>query len=196
MAQDLDLAASGSSPNGAVTRIDFLGHYEGLNCEGDGAYLRWHGGLKQGALANHLGSTDASANKVVWDSSWVPDQREPMQIAARITDGTGLIVFTEPVGGLQLERPGFAVELCNPYDVPQAFTSCRYGVWITRGPRSERFKVGGEPARIVDARFALSCWNTPSSSGLSVNEVPLEEKRTNGSGWPCPLTLRNSPRVT
>ena len=182
LGETVEIAASATSPNGAVTRIDFLGHYEDLNYEGDGAYLRWHGGLKQGALTNHLGSTGVPANKVVWDTSWVPDQREPMQIAARITDATGLIYFTEPVGGLKLERPGFSVELCKPYDVPQAFTSCQYGVWINRGPRSEKFKVSGEPARIVDARFALSCWNAPSSSGLSVNEIPLEEKRTNGAG--------------
>ena len=112
----------------------------------------------------------------------MPDQREPVQIAARITDSTGLIYFTEPVRGLKLERPGFSVELCKPYDVPQAFTSCQYGVRINRGPRSEKFKVSGEPPRIVAARFALSCWNAPSSSGLSVNAIPLEEKRRNGAG--------------
>ena len=65
LGETVDLAASASSPNGAVTRIDFLGHYEGLNYEGDRAYLRWHGGLKQGALTNYLGSTDTLGNKVV-----------------------------------------------------------------------------------------------------------------------------------
>ena len=183
LGEEVELGVDAASPNGAVTRVEFLGHYEDVNYEGDGLYSRWHGAFNQGRLVNHLGTADAPTNKIIWDTSWVPDQREPIQVAARIIDATGLTFFTEPVGGLKLERPGVSVELCRPYDVPQGFTACQYGVWVHQGSRAEKFTLGGDPARILDARLAMSCWNAPAFGGFTVNGMSLDEiKFTEGDG--------------
>ena len=183
LGEKAELAADAGSPNGPVTQVDFVGHYEDVNYEGDGVFTQWHGMRQQGRLVNHLGSADGAAKKIVWDLAWVPDQREPMQVAARIVDSTGLIYFTEAVGGLKLVRPGVSVELCKPYDVPRAFTSCQYGKWIEPGPRTEKFVVAGDPARIIDGRFVMSAWNAPAWSGYALNGTPLEKPElTNGGG--------------
>jgi hypothetical protein len=175
----VELQAKGT---GHVRQIDFLGHYEDINYEGDGVYEQWQYAFDHGRLAHHLGSIDSYSKPVVWDTSWVPDQRRPIQIAARIVDDNDLIYVTAAVGGLTLERPGLSVELAKPYDVPMGFTSCQYGAYITKGPKLEKIALQGDPANIVAARFVMSAWNAPSNHGFTVNSQALEGVQLEGFG--------------
>jgi hypothetical protein len=165
---------------GHVRQIDFVGRYEDLNFEGDGVYDQWHAVFEGGRLGRHLGTTDAFGKPVTWDTSWVPDQKRPIQIAARITDGQGLVTMTKAVAGLELLRPGLSVELAKPYDVPMGFTSCQYGAYVTLGAKAEKFNVQGNVTKIVAARFAISAWNGPSNHGFTVNGQPLEGVKLEG----------------
>ena len=149
----VDLTASARSDNGAIRQVDFIGRYEDVNYEGDSVYNQWHYHLFQGKIMHHLGSTAQPDGKVTWDTSWVPDQPGPMEIAARITDSTGLIYMTEAVGGLSLIRPGLSVELCKPFDVPRSFSGCQYGEWVIPGVRTEKFTVTGNLSKVLDARY-------------------------------------------
>ena len=167
----VDLVAAGE---GRVRQVDFIGHYEDINYEGDGVYEQWHYAFESGRPAGHLGSADSFGKPVVWDTSWTPDQRNPIQIAARLTDDQGIIYLTKPVAELSLARTGISVELAKPYDIPMGFTSCQYGAYITPGPQAEKFVVKGDPAKIVAARFAMSAWNAPSNHGFAINGQPLE----------------------
>jgi hypothetical protein len=173
----VDLTASAKSENGAIRQIDFIGRYEDVNYEGDGVYDQWHGHLFHGKITNHLGSTTQPEGRVTWDTSWVPDQPGPMEIAARITDATGLIYMTEPVGGLKLVRPGLSVELCKPVDVPRSFTGCQYGEWVIPGVRSQKFTVKGDLSKILDARYVIASWgNQKECPGYTINGVLLQDK--------------------
>jgi len=173
----VNLTASAKSDNGAIRQIDFIGRYEDVNHEGDGIYDQWHGHLFHGKITHHLGSTTQPEGMVTWDTSWVPDQPGPMEIAARITDVTGLIYMTEPVGGLKLVRPGLSVELCKPVDVPRSFTGCQYGEWVIPGVRSQKFTVKGDLSKILDARYAIASWgNQKECPGYTINGVLLQDK--------------------
>jgi len=121
----VDLIASAKSENAAIRQADFIGRYEDINYEGDGVYSQWHYHLFHGQIMHHLGSTKLPDEKVTWDTSWVPDQSGPIEIAARITDSTGMIYMTNAVSGLNLVRPGLWVELCKPSEVPRSFTGCQ-----------------------------------------------------------------------
>lgn len=177
------LQASASLPAGrTVAAIQFVGEYEDVSREGDGQYRRWHYTYHRGALAEHLGTATRARERVSWDTSWVPDQPEPMRLLARVVDDTGLTVLTPVVAGVKLVRPGFSVELARPYDVPPGFTSCQYGVYIHQGPRVEKFDVKGDVRKLRDARFFESCWNCPSGNGFTVNDVPLEQAVPSGEG--------------
>jgi len=132
----VSLAASACNPHAPIRQIDFIGRYLDINYEGDGVYRQWHGHLFHGKMTQHLGSMAGSDGIVAWDTSWVPDQPAPMEIAARVTDATGLICVTGPVGGLRLVRPGLSVELCRPIDTPRSFTGCQYGEWVVPGVRA------------------------------------------------------------
>ena len=94
--------------------------------------------------------------------SWVPDQPQPVALAAWIVDETGLTYFTESVGELSLSRASRAVELCKPYGIPEK--------WVTRnGEQEERFKVSGDPAKAVAARLVWSSWSPGYMNGIYVN---------------------------
>jgi len=177
------LTASVESDTAAIRQIDFIGCYEDINYEGDGVYHRWHYHMFQGQIMHHLGSTTPPGGQVTWDTSWVPDQPCPMEIAARITDSSGMIYMTEAVGGLKLIRPGLTVELCKPLDVPRSFTGCQYGIWVIPGTRTEKFIIKGDLSKVLDARYVIASWgNLKESHGYMINDVLLPENPS-GADW-------------
>lgn len=157
------LEAEVSSPNGPVRQVDFLGHHRDVNLEGDGNFTQWHYHFHRSVLTNHLGTVTAPPWVWTWDTSWVPDQPQPFRLAARVTDATGLICFTEPVADLAFQRDGLSVELCQPYDVPKK--------WLTRsGEHQQKFRVTGDLSRAVAARLVWVSWSPGYMEGLYLND--------------------------
>ncbi|MEN6578709.1 MAG: hypothetical protein ABFD90_20350 [Phycisphaerales bacterium] len=166
LGRSVPLDVEASSPNGPITQVDFIGHYEDVNYEGDGLYTQWHHFLFHGRIVHHLGSMQQAPWQVAWDTSWVPDQRQPMAIAARILDGSGMIFVTPAVTDLSFDREGLSVELCKPYDVPRR--------WVTRaGERSEHFRVTGDLKQAVAAQLVWSSWSPGYMRGISINGVKV-----------------------
>lgn len=160
---EVELQAESSSPNGRVVQVDFLGSYDGVNLEGDGRYRQWHYHYVKSRLAGHLGSPTSQPWHVTWDTSWIPDQPKPFQVAARITDETRLTCFTESVGGLTFDRGGLSVELCKPYDVPRQ--------WVTRrGEHRQRFRIGGDLNHAVAAQLVWCSWSPGYMEGVYIND--------------------------
>lgn len=163
LATKVELEAAVTRPNGRIRQVDFLGEYEDVNLEGDGVYRQWHCHYVRAVLSGHLGTVTAAPWKLVWDTSWVPDQPQPLRLAARIVDETGLTYFTEAVEGLTLKRDGLSVELCQPYDVPKK--------WVTRsGEKAERFRVGGDLSQAVAAQLVWVSWSPGYMDGLYLND--------------------------
>ncbi|MBN1806798.1 MAG: VCBS repeat-containing protein [Sedimentisphaerales bacterium] len=89
---------------------------------------------------------------------WVPDQKEPFQIAARITDQTNLTRQTSAITGLSLKRTNKYVKLCKPYNIPQR--------WVTRiGEKTECFDIQGNLSNAAAARLAWSSWSPGYMNG-------------------------------
>jgi len=147
---------------GNVRQVDYIGHYEDVNYEGDGLYTRWHYHFFHGKIMNHVGSATEAPYHVTWDTFWVPDQKQPMAIAARIIDAAGMVCITEAVTNLSLDRKGTSVELCKPYDVPAK--------WVTRsGEKTEHFDVAGDLSKAVAAQLVWSSWSPGYMRGVSIN---------------------------
>ena len=168
----VELSASASGP---AKRVDYIGRYRGVNWEGDGTYRQWHYTYFKGALTNHLGSAAEPPWRVGWDTSWIPDQSEPVEIAARIMDESGLAYLTEAVRA-NLVRPGLSVELCEPYDVPKK--------WVTRaGEKTQKFRVAGNLERAVAAQLVWSSWSPGYMNGLFINGKTVFESE--GPRYAC-----------
>jgi hypothetical protein len=163
------LQAEASSPNGAIRRVDFVGYYKDVNLLGDGIYTQWQYHHHRAMLTNHIGSVTAAPWRLAWDTSWIPDQPEPFQLAARVTDETGLIHFTEAIDGLTFQRDGLSVELCKPYDVPVK--------WLTRrGEHTQRFRVTGDLNRAVAAQLVWVSWCPGYMEGLYLNDKKVLDR--------------------
>jgi hypothetical protein len=169
MGSSATLEAKASTPNGRVRQVDFVGHHLDVNLEGDGQYSRWHYRFHRASFTNHIGSVTAAPWRFTWDNSWVPDQPKPFRLAARITDETGLIYFTEAVDDLTFQRTGLSVELCKPRDVPMK--------WLTRsGEHRQKFRVTGNLGKAVAARLVWSSWSPGYMEGLYLNDHLLLER--------------------
>jgi hypothetical protein len=153
---------------GQIRQVDYLGHYEDVNYEGDGLYTQWHHHFFHGEIVHHLGSAREAPWDVVWDTSWTPDQRQAMGVAARIIDTGGMIFMTPAVTDLAFDRGGLSVELCKPYDVPKK--------WATRaGEMSEHFDVTGDLKKAVAAQLVWSSWSPGYMRGVSINGTRVFE---------------------
>lgn len=145
-----------------IKQVEYIGHYEDVNFEGDGEYRQWHYHYFHGQIMNHVGTASDAPYCVTWDISWIPDQDHPMKIAARIIDNTNLIYMTEAVTDLKLERPNYSVELCKPYNIPMQ--------WVTRkGAKQENFDISGDLRKAVAAQLAWSSWCPGYMNGIDIN---------------------------
>jgi len=146
-----------------VDRVDYLGKYEGVNWPGDGEYDRWQYFYYHGKFKHHIGSSVNAPFAVRWDTSWIPDQKKTMHLAARIIDDTGLIYLTPPVRDLKLHRPGLSVELCRPEDVPEN--------WVSRnGEHQQTVTIVKALSSINAARLCWSSWSPGYMNGIFVND--------------------------
>jgi len=156
------LSVKPKNANSPIKQVDYVGLYEDVNYEGDGIYRQWHYLYFHSRLMNHIGSAVQAPFEIIWNTSWVPDQKEPLQIAARITDQTDLTYQTMAITNLSLKRTTRSVELCKPYDIPQK--------WVTRsGEKTESFDVRGNLSGAVAAQLVWSSWSPGYMNGILIN---------------------------
>lgn len=151
-----------ANPEG-VTQIDLIGYYKDADLEGDGIYQQWHYGFHKGEIINHIGTISKAPYHFSWDTEWIPDQDEYVQIMARIIRTDGYIYMTEAVKDLSLSRPGISVELCEPFDQPEG--------WFTRKEEfQEGFNINGNLEHAVEARMVFKSWSPGYLNGIYIND--------------------------
>lgn len=156
------LSVEYKSVNNPIKQVDYVGLYEDVNYEGDGIYRQWHYIYFHKQLLHHIGSTTQAPFEFNWETSWIPDQKEPLQISARITDQTDLTYQTMAITDLSLKRATKSVELCKPYDIPEK--------WVTRaGEKTEIFDVRGDLSKAVAAQLVWSSWSPGYMNGIFIN---------------------------
>jgi hypothetical protein len=173
----IEVEARGSPPApgklefapGDVRRVDVLGLYEDFNWEGDGVYRQWHYQTDQGVLRRHIGTVMGPPYRVTWSNRWIPDQSQPVQIAARITNVHGITYFTAPVG-VTLARNGRVVRMYRAKDIPEAF-SVRVGQRKTC-----KLLVSDDPATAGDARIVLSTWAGNHGEAFGFNGKKIADR--------------------
>ncbi|SVC58332.1 uncharacterized protein METZ01_LOCUS311186 [marine metagenome] len=160
----LHLEAVASSPNGAVTSVDFIGHYEDYDHDGDGIWREWHYTYPKGHLRRHLGTADEAPFVATWFTEWIPDQDEPMAVAARIRDERGIYYMTAAVEGLELDRSQHSVRLYKPYNVPAG--------WVSRAGRTVGANVFVPTVSgMIEARAELTTWSGLHAEAINLNRM-------------------------
>jgi hypothetical protein len=153
----------------AIARVEYLGRYEDFNYKGDGRHHDWQYRLVRGERRHHVGTATSAPFEVTWDTSWLPDQSRPMELAAIVTDRSGTSFMTRSVKGVRLRRPDRSVKLYRAYDVPQDYKGLEED-------KANKVRVPLDPARATAARLFLSSWSGTEAEGIFVNGQRLLDK--------------------
>ena len=152
-----------------INRVEYVAQYEDVNWPGDGKYRRWQYFYYHGHLIHHLGTAINWPYQIQWDTSWVPDQTQKIEVAARVIDDTGLIYMTPALSDLTLRRDGYSVELCKPIDTPDN--------WVTRNKSyQQRLVIRGDLQQATSAILCWSSWSPGYMNGVSINGHQVIDK--------------------
>ena len=165
VSDDTVITAEVQKGSSGIKEVDFIGYYEDFDWEGDGRFRQWHYQYQYGKIHRHLGTAAEQPYVITWDSSWVPDQDQPMKIRARITDEAGITYLTPEVDNVLLVRPRRSVKMYKSCDVPEVFGSYR-----TQKCRCS-IKVPDSLNNAKAAHLVISTW-----SGEELSEIRLNGK--------------------
>jgi hypothetical protein len=107
---------------GAVERVEFVGHYDDYPWKGAGVYRQWHFRYWYDQFKDNIGTDDAAPYEVEWDTKWIPEQEEPMKISARIVDKNGMIFMAPAVEDVKFARKRI-VHVYKASNVPKAMNA-------------------------------------------------------------------------
>ncbi|MEK7677183.1 MAG: hypothetical protein AAB676_15250 [Verrucomicrobiota bacterium] len=169
-------ARSGGAP---IKQVDVLGYYDDFNWSGDGLFREWHCQRQYGVLKHHIGTATAAPYVVTWDTSWVPDQTQPMKLIARITDERGVTTMTPVVENVRLSRRTRSVKMFTSGDMPEAF-----GVRVGQR-KSCTFNVTSDLRKAKSARIVLSTWSGQHADEVGINQTKLADRVGVAENYGC-----------
>lgn len=154
---------------GKIKAVNYVALSRDLNFEGDGIYRQWHYTFYRGEYRNHIGTVTESPFQMDWNTTWLPDQNEGIEVSAFVTDEDDITYFLPSVKNLKLERD-YSVELCAPTKIPEN--------WATREKEYEEvIFVSGNPENVEAFQLAFVTWSPGYLNGIYVNDwlVPTFE---------------------
>jgi hypothetical protein len=154
----------------SVKCIDFIGYYEDFDWEGNGVFRQWHYQTRYGEKYKHLGSVSRKPYEVTWNTRWLPDQGQPVTVAAIITDQNGVSYMTPEVTGIRFSRKDRRVVMYPSQDVPEAF-----GVRVGRR-KTCSILVDDDLDHAESACILVSTWSGKCDDG-SIHEIMINGKR-------------------
>ncbi len=205
------------APSGrTIARVDLIGNYFDYDWDGDGVLREWHYALRHGVWENMIGTRTAPSRGTAtngeydftWNTEWVPDQDQPVQLMARITDSAGVSYMT-PAVTVTFNRVGRSVRMYTTW-------SDYYGQRVFGPPRNFGFNTYSQPrigktafisipdplTNATRARFLLYSWSGRSSvSGsrttVAVNRRSIWPDRAFGvfHGYSFDAVIFNDPRA-
>jgi hypothetical protein len=155
--QDITCDVGGAS----VSKVEYVGLYDGVNWEGDGYFKRWHYCYFHTVFERHIGTAESGPDyKVTWNTQWVPDQTG-VRLAARVHASDGTIFMTPAVANLAICRPDMTVEMPEPQPLKG---------WVTRtsGQVTQDFTLTGDPSKAIRAMIFEKGWGD-ADPDISVN---------------------------
>ena len=159
---DMPVIECQTASDADVDHVDVIGLYEDFDWDGDGLYYEWHYRYFCGKINSHIGTARSSPWKVTWNNAWVPTQKKPMALMARVVDRAGMCYMTPTLRDLRLSRKK-TVRMCKPYKVPLR--------WSTRVGEIDYCKanVSGEIDKIVAAQITMCTWNGDAGDVIGIN---------------------------
>jgi hypothetical protein len=184
------ITANAAAPAGrSIKQVDFIGYYTDFDWDGDGRFTQWQYALEKGVLTRNLGTATSAPYSITWNNEWIPDQDQPIKIAARITDNTGMSYVT-PAVTVNFKRVGTrSVKMYTSTDYvnPEATSGdLKLGVSEDFGIRAgdqrvATIDIGNPPPTARRARIILPTWagkpdeneTKPDTDAIKLNDFTI-----------------------
>ncbi len=151
-----------------IQQVDYIGYYKDFNWQGDGNYQNWQKSEYRGKWRNHIGSSSNEPFEVRWNTEWLPDQYESMQVSARLLGANGIYYMLPATPSLSLKRD-YSVELNPSYHVPED--------WSTREDTfTAKLSVHGDLAQAESYQVAWRSWSPCYAEGVFLNSHQIYER--------------------
>lgn len=168
----IQLSVSGDGMEN-LQSVAYMGLYEDVDYQGNGKYRQWQYRMHRGKRQTFIGSSNTPPFTVEWNTDWIPDQSQPIQLSGLATDKDGFTHVLQIVKDVRLNRK-HSVYLAKPY--------AQDPFWTTRnGEHSQFLDIPFKPAKNDSARLYWNSWSPCYSEGIAINgniQKPLQ-------GLPC-----------
>ena len=146
---------------GDIREVQYVALCRDVNMEGDGICRQWHYTYYRGEFRNNIGSVREKPFTCIWNTSWLPDQYQEMEISAFVSDKEGLTHFLPSIKRLSLDRD-YSVELSTPYYIPEN--------WATREQEyTEKILISGNPEDAQAFQLVFTSWSPGYLNGILIN---------------------------
>ncbi len=182
LGRSVRLQVEATVPPAQIRQVDYVGHYEDVNYEGDGLYTQWHYHFFHGKIVHHLGS----AGEAPWQVGlgYVLGARSEAADGDRCPDCRRRWHHLHDAGG---DRPGLRSGRTLGRTVQALRRPEEMG--HPSGEMSERFDVTGDLKKAVAAQLVWSSWSPGYMRGISINGVKVSKARvltTSTTSTGCP----------
>ncbi len=146
-----------------IAAVEYVGFYEDFDINGDGIYNEWHYTYRYGEMQSHIGTSVTAPYSVTWDTTWVPDQEQPMKIMAVVESADGLQYITPVLEDINLNRSAVSVKMYKPYNVPEN--------WMTRDKKTHfcNIMVDDDLSKAIDSKLIMTTWHGKGCTDIKLN---------------------------
>jgi hypothetical protein len=137
-----------------ITRVYFQAWYSGYDENGNLHGTDWHGFTKDRLPVAYAGHSEGAPFAATWNTSMLPAQKGvAVRAFVRFKDAPGVVFVTAATPDLAIgDRPGAAVHLYSPSDLPPGFWS------RAKNKKTCTIMLDAEPAQIEQAELYVVTW--------------------------------------
>ena len=117
-----EIVVEATPGSAAIKKVDVFAFNDGFNESGSGFTREWHGQLRYGIPYLHVGSISVSPYKIKWNTEWIPDQKLPVRLVARVVDEDGWNSVSQIIEDLHFNRNERSVKRFQAMSVPERFS--------------------------------------------------------------------------
>lgn len=109
----------------SIASVEYEAWYRGYDENGNRHQRDWHSFTQHRRRRGHLGTTRETPFNLTWDTSMIPAQKNvSVRAIVHFKEDTNLSFVTSAIAGHSIaDRPGVAVHLYEPADLPASFWS-------------------------------------------------------------------------
>jgi hypothetical protein len=152
-----------------VESVEYIGYYKDYDLDGDRNAAAWHYTIENGNWENIIGKKYLPPYKCGWDNFWVPEQKGPIKIIAKINAKNGLSYLTQSIEYKALKQKGTVVKMYNTELLGENFGS------RVKQRKECNIIVNDDLSKAISAYIVLSSWSGAPEDG-AIHQMGINGK--------------------